>query len=81
MSYEDLHLITTWAQVVQLRDNDLLTPAEVLLLEGARSGTTAQISLTVPNLRDPRVLIRAQLLRYLILGGCVRKSLQPPKIR
>ena len=80
MSYEDLHLITTWAQVVQLRDNDLLTPAEVVLLEGARSGTTAQVSTTVPNLRDPRVLIRAQLLRYLILGGCKDFRTQPSGI-
>jgi hypothetical protein len=80
MSYEDLHLITTWSQVVLLRDNDLLTPAELLLLEGAQSGTTAQVSLTAPNLRDPRVLIRAQLLRYLILGGCKDFRTQPSGI-
>ena len=80
MSYEDLHLITTWSQVVQLRDNDLLTPAELLLLEGAQSGTTAEVSLTAPNLRDPRVLIRAQLLRYLILGGCKDFRTQPSGI-
>ncbi len=77
MNYEDLHLITRWAQVVQLRDNDLLTPAELILLESAQAGTTAQISTTVPNLKAPGVLIRAALLRYLILGGCKDFRTQP----
>lgn len=80
MSYEDLHLITRWAQVVQLRDNDLLTPAELELLEAAQAGTTARIGLTVPNLKAPIVLIRAALLRYLILGGCADFKTQPSGI-
>lgn len=80
MNYEDLHLITRWAQVVQLRDNDLLTPAELALLEGAQAGTTAQINLSVPNLKAPTVLIRAALLRYLILGGCTDFQTQPSGI-
>jgi len=80
MSFEDLHLITTWAQVVQLRDNDLLTPAELNLLEAAQAGTTAKVGLTVPNLKAPNVLIRASLLRYLILGGCKDFSTQPSGI-
>lgn len=80
MTFEDLHLITRWAQVVQLRDNDLLTPAELVLLESAQAGTTAQISLTVPNLKTPNVLIRTALLRYLILGGCKDFSTQPSGI-
>ena len=80
MSFEDLHLITSWSQVVQLRDNDLLTPAELILLEAAQTGTTAQISLTVPNLKAPNVLIRASLLRYLILGGCKDFRTQPSGI-
>ncbi len=80
MTYEDLHLITRWAQVVQLRDNDLLTPAELTLLESAQAGTTARVSLTVPNLKAPNVLIRAALLRYLILGGCDDFRTQPSGI-
>ena len=80
MNYEDLHLITGWSQVVQLRENDLLTPAELNLLESARTGTTAQISLTVPNLKASSVLIRAALLRYLILGGCKDFRTQPSGI-
>jgi hypothetical protein len=80
MNYEDLHLITRWAQVVQLRDNDLLTSAELILLESAQTGTTARISLTVPNLKSPHVLIRAALLRYLILGGCADFKTQPSGI-
>ena len=80
MNYEDLHLITRWAQVVQLRDNDLLTPAELTLLESAQAGITARISLTVPNLKAPGVLIRAALLRYLILGGCNDFRTQPSGI-
>ncbi|WP_108815639.1 hypothetical protein [Loktanella sp. Alg231-35] len=77
MNYEDLHPITTWAQVVQLREDDLLTPAERLLLGAAQSGTTAQIGRAVPNLKAPTVLIRAALLRYLILGGCKDFPTQP----
>jgi len=80
MSFEDLHLITRWAQVVQLRDNDLLTPAELVLLDNAQAGTTAQISQVVPNLKSPHVLIRAALLRYLILGGCKDFRTQPSGI-
>lgn len=80
MNYEDLHLITRWAQIVALRDNDLLTPAELILLESAKTGTTAQIGLAVPNLKAPTVLIRAALLRYLILGGCKDFRTQPSGI-
>jgi hypothetical protein len=80
MNYEDLHLITSWSQVVQLRDNDLLTPAELILLETAQTGVTAKIGLTVPNLRASNVLIRAGLLRYLILGGCKDFRTQPSGI-
>jgi len=77
MNYDDLHLITRWTQVVQLRENDLLTPAELVLLNSAQAGTTAQISQTVPNHKAPGVLIRAALLRYLILGGCKDFRTQP----
>ncbi len=80
MSFEDLHLITAWSQVVQLRESDLLTPAEHTLLKAAETGTIAQISLTVPNLKAPGVLIRAGLLRYLILGGCKDFRTQPSGI-
>jgi hypothetical protein len=80
MSYENLHLITAWDQVVQLRESDFLTPAEVLLLESAQIGTAAKIGLTVPNLRAPHVLIRAQSQRYLILGGCKDFRTQPSGI-
>lgn len=80
MNYEDLHLITGWGQVVQLRENDLLTPAELILLESAQTGMTAQIGLTVPNLKSSNVLIRAALLRYLILGGCKDFQTQPSGI-
>lgn len=80
MNYEDLHLITQWTQVVQLRDNDLLTPAELALLDAAEKGETAQLSGTVPNLKTPTVLVRAALLRYLILGGCKDFRTQPSGI-
>ena len=80
MNYEDLHLITKWSQVVQLRDNGLLTPAELVLLDSAQAGTTAEVSQTVPSLKAPGVLIRAGLLRYLILGGCKAFRTQPSGI-
>ncbi len=77
MNYDDLQLITHWAQVVQLRDDGLLTPAELTLIDAASRGETAQISLTVPNLKASGVLIRAALLRYLIIGGCKDFRTQP----
>ena len=77
MSLDDLHLITAWAQVVRLRDEGLLTPAEIALIDAAKTGDTAQIGLTVPNLKSPQVTIRATLLRYLILGGCSDFRTQP----
>ena len=80
MTYEDLHLITSWAQVVQLRDDDLLTSAELTLIENAQAGTSARLGLTVPTLKASHVLIRAALLRYLILGGCKDFRTQPSGI-
>lgn len=80
MTYTDLHLITRWAEVVELRDAGLLTPAEELLLQAAERGETARVGLTVPNLKAPHVLIRAHLLRYLILGGCKDFRTQPSGI-
>ncbi|MEO1638740.1 MAG: hypothetical protein AAFU41_05775 [Pseudomonadota bacterium] len=80
MSYDDLHLITRWRQVVELRDAGLLTPAELQLLTAAQAGEVAEIGLTVPNLMAPSVLIRAALLRYLILGGCQDFRTQPSGI-
>ena len=80
MNYEDLHLITSWAEVVQLREAELLTPAELVLLEAAQTGVSARVGLTVPNLKAPGVLIRAALLRYLILGGCKDFQTQPSGI-
>ena len=80
MSFDDLHLITRWAQVVQLREAGLLTPAETLLIKAAQKGEVARIGLTVPNLKSPNVLIRAHLLRYLILGGCADFRTQPSGI-
>jgi len=80
MNYEDLHLITGWGQVVQLRENGLLTPAEEALLDAAQAGEVATVGLTVPNLKAPGVLVRAGLLRYLILGGCKDFRTQPSGI-
>jgi len=80
MNYEDLHPITDWAQVLQLRDADLFSPAELTLIDAACRGETAQIGATVPNLRSPAVLIRAALLRYFILGGCEGFRAQPQGI-
>ncbi|MEM8536246.1 MAG: hypothetical protein AAGF56_00140 [Pseudomonadota bacterium] len=80
MTYEDLHLISQWGQVVQLRDGGLLTPAEEVLLDAAQAGEVAQVGATVPNLKGPQVLVRAGLLRYLILGGCKDFRTQPSGI-
>lgn len=80
MSYDDLHLITRWAEVVELRSAGVLTPAEEALLQAARKGEAARVGLTVPNLMAPHVVIRAALLRYLILGGCKDFPTQPSGI-
>lgn len=65
-----LPLITDWTQVQQLRDAAALTAAETRLLDQTALGENTDISVHLPNLQADHVLIRAPLLRYLVLGGC-----------
>jgi hypothetical protein len=62
--------ITRWADVQDQIDKDKLTKAEHRLIDAAREGQPLILGETVPTAPDPSVLIRAPLLRYLILGGC-----------
>lgn len=70
MIYKDLPRISKWTDVQKLIDDDALTPAEVKVIDAAREGEAAWLGDTVPVLPSDDVLIRAPLLRYLILGGC-----------
>jgi hypothetical protein len=47
-----------------------LTPAEHELIKATKAGNKAKIGKIVPTTKTDEVLIRAPLLRYLILGGC-----------
>ena len=67
---EKLPTIRQWADVQKLIDSNNLTPAELRLIAAAKAGEVAQIGDTVPKTKTPETLIRAPLLRYLILGGC-----------
>ena len=67
---EKLPPIRQWADVKKLIDDGKLTPAEHKLIAAANAGEVAKIGTTVPTIKTDDVLIRAPLLRYLILGGC-----------
>ncbi len=70
MEYPDLAQITSYAQLKQLRDDGGLTPAEETLLDMARIGAVTALREKVPKAPDPEVMIRASLLRFVVLGGC-----------
>ncbi|MEY1557659.1 hypothetical protein AB3Y40_18670 [Yoonia sp. R2331] len=70
MDYPDLELITHYAQLKALRDAQALTPAEEALLDTARTGGVTARRDKVPKEPTPETLIRAPLLRFLVLGGC-----------
>ncbi len=62
--------IRTWADVQAQIDKGGLTRAELELIDTAKEGRRAKIGTQVPTTKTVDVLIRAPLLRYLILGGC-----------
>lgn len=69
MKYNNLPRITQWSDVQKLIDEDALTPAEQKVIATARNGGMALIGDAVPKTKTDEVLLRAPLLRYLILGG------------
>ncbi|MFQ1699361.1 hypothetical protein ACJ5NV_02085 [Loktanella agnita] len=70
MIEDKLPPIRQWADVQALINADKLTPAEHRLIAAAKAGEIAEIGEAVPKIKTPETLIRAPLLRYLILGGC-----------
>ncbi|WP_296427128.1 hypothetical protein [Yoonia sp.] len=58
--------ITRWSDL----NGVALTPAENIVIDAAKAGKRANIGDTTPTTKTEAVLIRAPLLRYLILGGC-----------
>ena len=73
--------ITKWAEVEALIENDQLTAAELDLIEGARVGEPALRGTTVPIAKSDSVLIRAPLIRYLVMGGCEDCVVQPEGVQ
>ncbi|WP_186394183.1 hypothetical protein [Stappia sp. TSB10GB4] len=64
-------LIRSYSQIEERRRAGELTPAEEQLLAGCRSGKPVVLGDgTRPDRASPERTIRADLLRYLILGGC-----------
>ncbi len=70
MNHDDLPRISCWADVQKQKDAGGLTRAELRLIDAAKEGLLASLGDTVPKSPSDAVLIRAPLLRYLILGGC-----------
>lgn len=64
-------LIRSYSQIEETRRAGELTPAEKKLLDECRSGGVVELGDgTRPDHASPERTIRADLLRYLILGGC-----------
>lgn len=63
---DDLPTINSWADVQAQK----LTKAEQELIAAVKAGNPVAFGKTVPTEPTDAVLIRAPLLRYLILGGC-----------
>lgn len=63
---DDLPPINSWADVQAQK----LTKAEQELIDAVKAGNLVWFGDTVPAAPTDAVLIRAPLLRYLILGGC-----------
>lgn len=62
-------MIRTWADI----DQDSLTPAEIGLIDACKQGAPCVLGdgrRPEAECTDPKRTIRADLLRYLILGGC-----------
>ena len=64
-------LIRTYADIESLKGIDALSPAEKKLIEGCKRGELTTLGNgTRPKRPSKARTIRADLLRYLILGGC-----------
>ncbi|WP_377275824.1 hypothetical protein [Rhizobium sp. R86522] len=64
-------LIRTYADIANLKGNAALSPAEKKLIENCKRGELTTLGNgTRPNRSSKARTIRADLLRYLILGGC-----------
>ena len=66
-------IITKWADIAQLGGDDWLSPAEQKLIAACKAGETCALGdggVPAPGRVDPARDIRAEVLRYLILGGC-----------
>ena len=66
-------IITKWADIAQLGGDDWLSPAEQELIAACKAGEPCALGdggVPAPGRVDPARDIRAEVLRYLILGGC-----------
>ncbi|SFJ32211.1 hypothetical protein [Jannaschia pohangensis] len=66
-------IIRTWADIAALGGDSWLTPAETALIEACRRGVECRLQggkRPDPDDAGPERRIRANVLRYLILGGC-----------
>lgn len=69
-------LIRTYADIENLKGKAVLSPAEKKLIENCKRGEVTTLGDgTRPDGPSPERSIRADLLRYLILGGCERCQL------
>lgn len=76
-------IITCW-QDIEDRGSDWLTPAEKKLIAACRVGEECVLSdgrLPPEGTPDPERRVRAEVLRYLILGGCERCKVQGSGVR
>lgn len=72
-------IITCWQYIEDRGGDDWLTPAEKKLIAACRAGEECVLGdgrLPPEGTPDPERRVRAEVLRYLILGGCDRCKVQ-----
>ncbi|GAA6180889.1 hypothetical protein NBRC116594_23270 [Shimia sp. NS0008-38b] len=62
--------ITSFAQIKKMRDAGEISNVEWLLIENCKAGRPTTLNGDRPEKPSPKVSVQAELLRYLILGGC-----------
>lgn len=63
--------ITSYQQILKMRDAGVISDVEWRLIENCQAGQSTVLNDGVrPERADPQVTVQAEVLRYLILGGC-----------
>lgn len=67
-----MQILRNWADIEKLGGRDWLTPAEIRLMDAVQRGDICALGddIPEPGTPNPDQRVRAEVLRYLVLGGC-----------